>query len=180
MKALSFLFLAGTAAGMWTQLSVAQTGQLELFADPAASSCALVHTPYIESVYVFQTAGAATTGVGWFSAPKPDCWNATWVADNAAPGLKTGSSQTSITVILRVCRPLPALILEIQYLAGGTSSPCCKYVISASEYIDCSFQEWPMTIGPRSVTINPDESCPCQSPLATEPSTWGRVKALYR
>jgi hypothetical protein len=50
------------------------------------------------------------------------------------------------------------------------------------QYVDCAFAEFPATAG-QGVTINPDGSCPCgqlNQPLATEPSTWGQVKSLYR
>jgi hypothetical protein len=160
----------------------AQTGTLELFADRAGTSCVLADAPYVQSVYVFQTGGASSTLVGEFSAPKPACWNTVWLGDNWNPNLaKIGSSQTQILVSFGVCRPLPAFVLEIQYLAGGTATPCCDYEITmATEYVSCDFGEIPMTVGPRSVAINPDASCPCMIPVSTESSTWGRVKSLYR
>jgi hypothetical protein len=162
--------------------SFSQTGTLELFADRAGTACVLADTPYFQSIYVFQTGGASSTGVR-FSAPRPACWNATWIGDNWGSGAKVGSSQSDVTVGFGVCRPLPVLVLEIQYLAGGTATPCCKYEIkpiARFAYTNCNFFELPMVVGPRAVTINPDESCPCMVPVSTEESTWGRVKALYR
>jgi len=186
MKRFNVLILSGIVFVILARQADAQVGTLELFGDRSATSCLLAHTPFIESVYVIQTGGLATTGVGVFSAPKPACFNAVWIGDvNPPAGTKIGSSQTSITVAVGVCRPLPAVILEIQYLAGGTSTPCCIYNLALMpgiplKYTGCDFGERPMILGPHSVTINPDPSCACDAPLATEPSTWGRVKSLYR
>lgn len=165
--------------------ALAVTGQLELFADSHATSCALADAPGLISVFVFQTAGEASTAVGWFAAPKPACWNATWIADNVSNATKVGGSQTAISVGFGICRPLPAFVLEILFISAGATPPCCEYSLTVPQgktlaYLVCdTFWEQPLTIG-RKVTINPDASCPCMLPVATEASTWGRVKSLYR
>lgn len=160
----------------------AQTGQLELFADRAGISCALTDSPGFVSIFVIQTGGESSTGVGWFSAPKPACWNATWLTDNWAPNsLKWGTSQTQLLIAFGPCRPLPAFVAEILFMSAGSAPACCRYQItSTSNYTNCNFAELPMIVGPGSVTINPSTSCPCMGPVATESSTWGRVKSLYR
>jgi hypothetical protein len=186
MKNIKLLLLTAVVLIVRAPMSSAQVGQLEMFADRNASTCVLAHTQYVESVFIFQTKGGNTTGVAYFKAPKPACWNTTWLSDvQPLAGSRVGNSQTGILdVAMGQCAPLPAFVLEIQYLAGGTSTPCCNYPllpisVHSLVYTGCGFNEIPMTIG-RSVTINPDASCPCQLPVATESSTWGRVKSLYR
>jgi hypothetical protein len=86
------------------------------------------------------------------------------------------------------CKTPPVLVCTMLFVASGTSQPCCDYVVVPNslpnepypiEYIDCTFLEQPASVG-RKVTINPNPTCPCELPLQTEETTWGRVKALYR
>jgi hypothetical protein len=85
----------------------------------------------------------------------------------------------------------PAVIATLQYFASETS-PCGTIsVVAPSGFVsaffnDCVFQE--LIINPRYLTVNgvydvppggEDPSCFCP-PAATQPTTWGRVKALYR
>ncbi len=44
--------------------------------------------------------------------------------------------------------------------------------------VDCTFAELVATAG--ILTFNNDGTCPCEQPNATEESTWGKVKSLYR
>jgi hypothetical protein len=165
-------------------LAHAQTGVLELFGDRAGSSCVLADTPNFQSVFVFLTGGGPATGVFSFSAPRPACWNTVWLSDNWAPNAgKLGGSQTSISIFFGECRSAPWPVVEILYLAGGTATPCCQYevvVSAATAYAACDFSEPPVVVGPRSVTIKSDQTCPCDLPLETESMTWGHVKALYQ
>jgi hypothetical protein len=59
----------------------------------------------------------------------------------------------------------------------------CSYVsvVNADNFVnpiatDCLFGEYPIKTG--QAIVNPDGSCQCN--VATQPSTWGRVKSLYR
>ncbi len=44
--------------------------------------------------------------------------------------------------------------------------------------VNCALVELPATAG--RFTFNADATCPCIPPNATEASTWGKVKSLYR
>jgi len=162
----------------------AVTAQLELFSDANGTACSLSDAAGLVTVYVVQTTGEVTSGVR-FSAPKPACWNATWAGDDYGPlGGESGNSQTVADVAYGECRTPPTLVVQMRFLSVGATPACCAYnTLDAVIYSDCifpAFHDHPLETGPRSVTINPDASCPCQLPVATEPTTWGRVKSLYR
>jgi hypothetical protein len=167
----------------------AQTAKIDLYADNNRASCEIADQgTALHTVYVFMTGNASATGVR-FAAPKPACWiGATWVGDQIVPGgsAAIGNSQGDWSIAWSPCRPLPLLVGQINYFATGASSPCCDYlpqapgnILTIFVWTDCSFEERPLTVG-QKVVVNPSAACRCQSPLATEPSTWGRVKSLYR
>jgi hypothetical protein len=78
------------------------------------------------------------------------------------------------------------VIVELTYQVFGTSTPCSVLEVlprpgdESIEVGDCYFNIIPTrTLGPMFVNLNP--SCgDVWCVLATEPTTWGRVKALYR
>ena len=89
------------------------------------------------------------------------------------------------------CLTPPAVIATLQYLATS-QSPCGTIRIVAPQgfaspfYNDCLFNELPLQS--RHMTVNgvygipegsdyPECFCP---PSATQPSTWGQIKSLYR
>ena len=160
----------------------AQSTKIELSADVNRTSCELVDQGGFFTIYVFQTGSFQSTAVR-FKAAKPACWlGATWVGDSSTY-VSLGNSQTDWSVAYGACKTLPVLVGQINYQAAGASLPCCEAVVTAPPiefvYTDCSFAEHPLVPG-QKVVINPDQSCPCNLPLATEQSTWGRVKSLYR
>lgn len=184
MKTVLSIALVATCSVLLAAPSFADTAQLELFSDAGLSSCSLSDVPGPVIVYVVQTGGEPMSGVR-FSAPKPACWNATWVGDDyGSTGGEAGNSQTVASVAYGQCRTAPALVIRMLFVSAGSTSACCAYnTLDADIYSDCVFplfHDHPLATGPKSVTINPDASCPCALPVAVEPSTWGRVKSLYR
>jgi hypothetical protein len=160
----------------------AQTTKVELFADANGTSCELVDQgTALRSIYVFHTGTASSTGLR-FKVSKPDCWlGATWVGD-VSPFVTVGSSSLDWSVAYVACKTLPVYVGQINYFATGASLPCCEIVAQpAFQFVwtDCDFGEHPLVAG-QKVVINANESCRCGGPLATETSTWGRVKSLYR
>jgi hypothetical protein len=81
----------------------------------------------------------------------------------------------------------PSYLGAISYLISNQALPCC--IVSAYpsdpmqyfKFTDCDFGEHPLE-PTKSIVVNPSESCGCQSGIltATEPTTWGRLKSLYR
>ena len=160
----------------------AQSTKIELYADANRTTCELVDQgTTLQTIYVFQTGSFQSTGVR-FRVTKPACWTgATWVGD-MTPFVALGNSQTDWSVAYGVCKTLPVLIGQINFFATGASQPCCELLAQPATqfvYTNCSFGEYPLVAG-QKVVVNATDACRCQSPLATEPTTWGRVKSLYR
>lgn len=174
--------VASLAAGQ----ARAESPRLELYADATRSACELVdNTTALRSVYVFYLGTPSATLVS-FSTPKPSCWlGATWVGD-ITPYVGIGNSQTGWSVGFGLCLQPPVYVAQVNFFATGGSLPCCQVPISHGigntyevEYIDCNFGTVPLAKG-HGVVVNANDSCRCQQPLSTEPTTWGRVKAMYR
>jgi len=169
------------------------SARIDLFADQAMTQCSLVDNGQFTPVYVFWSGPEQASAV-YFSAPLPACWTgASWVGDGM-PGYRAwiGNSQTALYVTLFApgiaeCKT-QALICTIYFVTSGGAQPCCDmkvlpvqntYELYPLEYFDCFSSTYPASAGTK-ITINPNASCQCGGPLATEPTSWGRVKSLYR
>jgi len=169
----------------------AQDG-IELYADQNMSSCAIIEpiSPPIVQVHIFVTGPVGATGVR-FTAVKPACWvGATWLGDALVPGaINVSNSQYDWSIAFGGCTNPgePAYLGAISYLITNQALPCCVVTASPSEtlnyfkFTDCNFGEHELE-PTKSIVVNPNESCGCQSGVltATLPTTWGRVKSLYR
>jgi hypothetical protein len=105
-----------------------------------------------------------------------------WLSD-ATPYYKVGSSPTDLEVGFNKCLIGTNLVATITYQVFGTST-CSDLSIAAPAgfiapfFDDCGFEEIPLfNNGPLHVNCSGSFNC---SPVATEPTTWGRVKSLYR
>ena len=170
----------------------ATQNKIDLYADANRTSCQLSEnvSPPVAQVHVFLSGPEKARGAR-FKAPKPDCWlGATWVGDTTLP-VHAGFLNSQIDWSLAffpaalTCgagfQP-PIYIGTINFLVSGQALPCCEMKAVAAlqfVYTDCLLGEHPLATG-RSVFVNGSVSCPCDGPLATESSTWGRVKSLYR
>jgi hypothetical protein len=168
---------------------------IDLFADQSGTQCSLVDHAGLTPIYVFLGGSAAATAVQ-FAAPRPACWvGATWVGDGfPGPRGPFGNTQTGIQLPLFApgvgeCKTPPTLICTMYFTTTGAAQSCCDMVVVPPtifpgepypiEYLDCNLGAYQAFAG-HKVTINPSASCQCSGPLATEPTTWGRVKSLYR
>jgi len=166
-------------------VGVAGAAAVDVYADINHTTCALYDNvqPPVVYVYYFLSGATGATGVE-FAAVKPACWTgATWVGDST-PYVSIGRSQTDWAIGFQGCRQGTIFVGTSAYVVSGTGTPCCQVRahISADQhfdYADCTFTVLPLMTG-TSVTINPNASCACQQPLATEATSWGRVKSLYR
>jgi hypothetical protein len=179
-------------AALFGSLLAATSAQAEitvrLFSDEAGTSCELAAVPGLVRVYMFKTGSDGATGVR-FSAPMPACWaGATYAVDQIAPGLTAvGNSQSDLIILLGGCMSGTVLLGDIAYIQGPNDTACCAYpVLPASNQVsilatDCVFAEV-VAGGLPSLVVNPTPACPTDAcrPLATNPTTWGQVKALYR
>lgn len=156
--------------------------------------CAIDATlPGVVEVHVLHTGPGSSTGL-LFSAYFPECFpGSTWVADELAePWVSIGTTQDSfgLSIGYGECRPLPIYVGKMVLVASGGTAHCCRYQATHPTgwtyftapvlATDCAFVEWTGTAVP--VIVNQDPSCLCAAagPVAVEPTTWGRVKSLYR
>ena len=104
--------------------------------------------------------------------------------DAIQQGLAAGNSQGDWSIGFGACRPSPFYIGAISYLISNQAEPCCTVDGLPSiqfAYTDCAFIEHQLD-PTKPLVVNPDESCGCQDGIttATESTTWGKVKSLYR
>lgn len=171
---------------LFCALRAAEAGvpKIDIYADVDQTSCELNDNvqPPVVFVYYFLSGATGATAVR-FSAPKPACWLGATFAGDSNPYVNFGTSQGDWSIGIAPCRSGTVYLGKTAYLVSGQGTPCCQLSAVRSpyafEYADCSFVTHPVATG-QKLTINPDASCHCQQPLATEATTWGRVKSLYR
>ncbi|HEX5131823.1 MAG TPA: FlgD immunoglobulin-like domain containing protein [Candidatus Krumholzibacteria bacterium] len=156
-----FLLVFSQPASAQTETSIG------IYNDPGGVGCTLSDiSPGLINAYVVVRPGTnASTGVQ-FAAPKPACFDATYVADIAPAGVLTiGNSQTGISIALLGCRTAPVHALTIQYSGTGTTGLCCEYPVVADPSLpgiisaDCYYNEEP-AVG-IVANVNADATCPC-------------------
>jgi hypothetical protein len=166
-----------------------QTEKIGLYADALGTDCSIADTgPGIIEVHMIHYGSEGSIGVS-FRAPKPACWvGAIWVGDVLSEPFQAlgGTQQAYYDVGYAGCRVSPIHIGKMNYFSAGTSNPCCEYPVLPSYFptvisVDCQVPFGAeVRIGAGKVTINENENCPCNPPVAVEETTWGGVKALYR
>lgn len=203
MKRFLFVALAILCAGALA--ASAQSYKVEFSGDDASSQCALASNGVgLSSIHVVLTGSGGATAVV-FGAEIPACWaGATWISDNTALPVVTpesqgdpegdfwlaiGNTQASIglSIAFKECVDLPLYLGTIEFM-GGAPAPCCAFPVThpsawndfatPAQVVDCNFDVHDAAGG--SVRVSTGPGCECQQALATEQSTWGRVKALYR
>lgn len=179
MKKLILLSLAALTCAV----PAAATVRVDIYADQNHSICQLYDNvqPPVVLVYYFLSGATGASGVA-FTATKPACWTGATFAGDSWIGVPIGNTQNGVSMGFGGCIQGTVYLGKTAYLVSGTGTPCCQITVMPGTwefvYTDCTFAEYPIAAG-QKVTINPDASCPCQLPVATEPSTWGRVKSLY-
>lgn len=137
---------------------------------------------YLDVYIVHHNVGDGITG-SRFAVPKPECLVGTYIGD-AHVFPTSGNSQTGVTIMYGDCLLTTTHVLTVKYYVYGLTPECCWYWMQPFpgsgvpwvEESDCSYQwRWVHT---GSGIINPDPVRYCGTPV--EPSTWGKVKALYQ
>jgi len=152
-----------------TELALAQTGRLCLFADPQGTNCSLSDTTSgILKVYVIHEHAVGVTAVQ-FSAPKPSCMTgATWLLDTLSFPVAIGNSQVGLTVGYGACRSSPIHVVTISYAVKGWTTANCAYTVLPDQaynrikVVNCDFETLD---GEGSTTyINSSFPCTCNDP----------------
>ena len=189
-----FSLLAFTAASLLFAASApdaATYGWLFLYSDAGHTDCTLVdNTPRFVDVYVVHKIDniGDVGGDAYLLAFRLSAsvgFTGTWIQEVVPAGItKVGTSPAGIAMGYNACRTGDVEVLRVTYQLFGTSSPCSSLQATAYpgyDFIytqDCSFTD--RAVAGRALVVNQDASCPCQIPVAAEPTTWGHVKALYR
>jgi hypothetical protein len=192
MASIAVLVLIGSLV-VTGAVQAATGGRIDLYSDAALSACSLTDTePGIASVYVvhriagFPVVVDGTVGI-LFRLVSSTGFTGTWIDDVFPAGMiPSGTSQSSIAVAYGgLCMRSDVLVLQARYQMQGASPPCA--FVETAPYRDyfailaspCGLD--PLPVDGEHIYVNPDASCPCDvPPVATDSSTWGRVKALYR
>jgi len=150
--------------------------RIELFSDETLTNHTLIdNTPRIVDIYVAQFDTPGTTGCAFRLEGSPG-FTGVWLGDTSE-WYTAGNSQAGITVVYQKCLIGSAVLLKATYQLFGTSASCSSLKttndaigIPGQVYCDRCFSEY----------FLPGNSLAVNCAVTTEPTTWGRVKALYR
>jgi hypothetical protein len=193
MKSLLALLLVTLA---FTNARAQNQTRLVLYGDREGTQCAVFGSPNgTVDIYMFLVGARDESAVGFY-APTPNCWEGTvWVGDVLNDAfLHIGTTHdTNTGLAMALIGPCPhwnspVYLGKMSFVASGTS-PCCYYEV-LPEAVDgmiatvhCQSLE-KQSIPYEGVVVDPDETCACdhhsESPTTSEPTTWGKVKALYQ
>jgi len=154
--------------------SVAMADHLGIYTDASGASCDLGAPGFFNgNAVVVHKFSPATTGVRFkIALPVGSSIFAFNTLYNAG-----GQASTDISVGYGGCLsgsfPVGSLVAS---LLPGTLQIVAADLQTNIQYTDCSFNELVATGGSAYV----GGTGPCNEPTATETSTWGQVKALYR
>jgi hypothetical protein len=181
-----FFILAALSVGIGAENARAQPspGNLTVFADQSASSCSVNDTaPGVVTVYVLHTNFSEMLSSD-FRVAVSSGFHGTYLNETHAQLGHVGDFRNGISFGYGGCASGPLLLGTMSYQLAGTSEPCSYFDIVAFRLPwpwteDCSFNDWPAPpLG--KLYVNPSPQCPPYCVVATEPTTWGSVKALYR
>ncbi len=182
MKALLSAVLVSFAVALSVPAVVFGFSRLQVYADPALTQCTLADTsPRVAHIYVSATSYQCGTGARFRVAESPG-FTGVWTGE-VSSYVPVGNSRTDVAIGFGTALTGQITLLDMTYQLVGTST-CSTISIapplgdSVPECTGCLFVILPCTIG-EPLHVNCDGSFNC-NPVSTEPSTWGRVKALYR
>lgn len=172
-----------------------QDYQVEFWGDTEMTNCSITYTaPGIVQVHAFLT-GSGDATVVQFAGYLPECLaGSTWLYDIVAEGdtwLTIGGTQMDggWAIAFTECRELPLYLGYMNILVSDVGVACCSFPVSVPrtpsvayiEVVDCQqpFGNLYYATG-KSMMVNTNGACPCETALPVSETTWGAVKALYR
>ncbi len=179
--ALLAVCLVALAAPAFAQINP-QVGDISMYSDDQGSNCNITANgggaflqPYMIQKF---SNGGGCTGIR-FKITVPTGMSIVGFSTQYVP---VGSVAGDLSIAYGICQSTQFVVGQLQVLSL-TASPACSYVsvVAADNFAnpiatDCLFGEYPIKTG--QAIVNADGSCPCS--VATEPTSWGKVKALYR
>jgi len=192
-----------TAVVLIVTLSAADSGAVEgsiaISGQPNTNWCTLTDSgPAIRTVYVLHTfsLGAIASRFRIMNGPGATL---TYLSETHPFASTIGDTQTGVSICYGGCFSGEHLIATVTYMGYGTSGLCSKLLVvphplsQTVEAINCNFDPVPTYV--QDLAINTATgTCGCPlvhsfpgaaqaftcDPVATQPTTWGSVKALYR
>jgi hypothetical protein len=179
----------------------AQYDEIGLFADSSGGSCDIQDSgPGVVTVQVWHGANVEPLVLGSrFKLELSPGATLTYLYETVYVPVLEGDTQSGITLCYGTCRQAPAIVAAVTYQTYGTSATCSSIEVvphpdaDGIESIGCE-AGFRTAVG-YQLNINANAGdCPvcegtlygetsgfdfCQ-PIATERSTWGEIKALYR
>jgi hypothetical protein len=136
----------------------------------------------ILSVYIVQLTFSEGMTASQFAAPKPECFQASFLSDTAVFPVTIGNSQTGVAVGYGACLIGPIHVLTLNFFAQGLTADCCFYATvphpgvpsGRIEAVNCDSEIVYLNGG--LGVINPD---PRQCTNAVVPTTWGKIKSVF-
>jgi hypothetical protein len=179
------IFIAALASILSAGSAYGQGGSVVLWGDGALTTCNVVGSVGILTVYVTHELHPGAIAVQYALAENTG-GALTYIADQNNFTLVTGDSQTGVAFSYGGCMQGQIHVQNVLYELSSNPAPCSQIEVVPDpsapsgqiESVDCSaVKAFPS--GER-LTINGDGNCPCGHDPAAETSTWGRVKSLYR
>lgn len=158
----------------------ARAGRLQIYSDAALTQCTLSDAaPATVNIYVAEHSWDGATG-SRFRIAASGGFTGAWLGE-ISPFVTIGTSPTDVSIGYGYCGVGTFLVLKMTYQLFGTSTcstlsvaPAVGFPVPICTY--CFFGEYPCE-GYDDLHVNCSGTC---GPVATEPATWGKVKALYR
>jgi len=153
-------------------------GSILIFSDAALTNPTLAdNQPGMKNLYVVNTDFIASTGLR-FRTVAGVGFTGVWLSESS-PFITVGKSTKDLSIGFGSCLFAPVMVLTMTYQFFGTSAACSALSIAPPDgfpFALCNsgggcIDELPC-LGLGSLGVN--------CPVATESTTWGRVKALYR
>ena len=176
--------LTVSALALFASPAFAQTGAPGLFADNQGLACNItvpVGSPL--TVYVVHKSPSGATGSVWrLSAPTGPTFFYNGGSVGNANILSIGDPVSGISLAYGGCINGDFLIYSLNFFATAPVAPCTYMRLvedptqPAPISVDCNFAEVPVVAG--QGILNATVACDCD--VATESTTWGKVKSLYR
>lgn len=199
--ALKFAVSAAVVVALRPSIAAGETnGILYVSAFPVTQFCRVQDSPGLVTVYIFHVTSFSALTSRFRLASSPGV-TMTYVSETINMPLHSGGTQTGITICYGGCTAYQEelLIASITYMAYGTGSACGSIKVvphpdaQTVDSVDCA--GIPQVVGVQDASVGPGlGSCGCPpvhvfagtpsyatcEPVATSPSTWGAIKALYR
>jgi hypothetical protein len=155
-----------------------------IYDDPLAVSCQISDPggPSTKLIYIVHT-NELVVAVGG------SAWTLEWDAgmtmtfiNDSSPFFHVGNAQDGISMAYSPCAGGTFLIDTVSMMSAGTSAPCSRFRLGPHPSLGLSILRCgsfdPMAFVPGEGIVNANASCACS--VATEPTTWGTIKSLYR